>query len=84
MEPLSLQLSANSSLVSDGGANNNDGSLRLAVAQKDQHIMQLELEAEQQKAFQEMEQRLMSVAFHSLAINLQRRSAEERITGRPS
>jgi protein HOOK3 len=59
-------------------------SLKMAIAQKDRHISDMEMEGEKTKAFREMEERLMTVAFHSLAATLQRRSAEERITGRSS
>ncbi|KAI1290772.1 Protein Hook -like protein [Halotydeus destructor] len=84
MEPLSLQLSANNSLVNSDDLSQTSLRFGQLLNQKDKQIAEMEVETDKTKALIEMEQRLITVAVHSLASNLQRRAAEERITGRPS
>lgn len=81
LEPISLT-SSNSSINSSMNANAEHLALELQV--RDKQIQDLEAEAEKTKQFKEVEERLMSVAFHSLASRLQRNSVEERLTGRPA
>lgn len=77
LEPISMS-SSNSSISSV----TNFEQLALELSLKEKQIQELEAEHEKTKAFKEVEERLMSVAFHSLASKLQRTAAEERITGR--
>lgn len=80
LEPISL--SSGSSSINSSLANAEHVALEIQL--KDKQIQELESEVEKTKQFKEVEERLMSVAFHSLAGRLQRNSVEERLTGRPA
>ena len=75
LEPISIT-SSNSSINSMA----NFEQLAVELQAKDQQLHELEAEHEKTKALKEVEEKLMSVAFHSLAFKLQRSAAEERMT----
>jgi chromosome segregation ATPase len=75
LEPISMT-SSNSSMNSVA----NFEQLAAELQTKDQQLHELEAEHEKTKALKEVEEKLMSVAFHSLAFKLQRSAAEERMT----
>lgn len=73
LEPISLQTSQSASVNSVSSlqgspsvASSYEMQLAAEIAYRDRHISELEMEAEKRKAFTEVEERLMSVAFHSL------------------
>lgn len=80
LEPISL--SSGNSSINSSIANTEHSAIEIQL--RDKQIQELEAEAEKMKQFKEVEERLMSVAFHSLAGKLQRNSVEERLTGRPA
>jgi len=76
LEPISMS-SSNSSISSMA----NLEQLALELQIKDKQLQELQAEHDKTQTFKEFEERLMSVAFHSLSSKLQRSSAEERMFG---
>lgn len=55
-------------------------ALKNQLQEKDKFIQNLEKESKESKAMREMEEKLITTAFHNLGMRLQRRAVEERLT----
>jgi len=60
-------------------ATNNVELLKKALAERDKKINEMTLNHERERNLKEIEQRLITVAFHNLSFNLHRKAATERI-----
>ena len=77
----------NSQAISNGApytneeiyATNNVELLKKALAERDKKINEMTISHERERNLKEMEQRLITVAFHNLSYNYHRKAATERI-----
>ena len=60
-------------------ATNNVELLKKALAERDKKINEMTISNERERNLKEMEQRLITVAFHNLSFSLHRKAATERI-----
>lgn len=73
------QLMINQNGHEDLYTTNNVDLLKNALAERDRKIHEMTINHERERNLKEMEQRLITVAFHNLSFNLHRRAATERM-----